>query len=68
VIRSETTGWVQEMKDAMADLYKMDEGARKVEETEEKDDKTTDGNGQSVNLEKVPNQEGAGENLSSTDN
>ena len=25
VIRSETTGWVQEMKDAMADLYKMDE-------------------------------------------
>ena len=25
VIRSETTGWVQEMKDAMADLYKTDE-------------------------------------------
>lgn len=25
VIRSETTGWVQEMKDAMADLYKADE-------------------------------------------
>jgi hypothetical protein len=43
VIRSETTGWVQEMKDAMADLYKMDEDrlakeaeeAKKAKETEE---------------------------------
>jgi len=43
VIRSETTGWVQEMKDAMADLYKMDEDrlakeaeeARKAQEAEE---------------------------------
>ena len=25
IIRTETTGWVQEMKDAMADLYKTDE-------------------------------------------
>ena len=25
VIRSETTGWVQEMKDAMANLYKVEE-------------------------------------------
>ena len=43
VIRSETTGWVQEMKDAMADLYKMDEDrlaketddAKKAKETED---------------------------------
>lgn len=43
VIRSETTGWVQEMKDAMADLYKMDEDrlakeaedAKKVKEAED---------------------------------
>jgi hypothetical protein len=43
VIRSETTGWVQEMKDAMADLYKMDEDrlakeaedAKKAKEAEE---------------------------------
>ena len=34
VIRSETTGWVQEMKDAMADLYKMDED-RLAKEAEE---------------------------------
>ena len=68
VIRSETTGWVQEMKDAMADLYKMDEEARKAEKTEKNDNKTTDGQQKSANLEEEPKQEGSGSNLSSTDN
>jgi hypothetical protein len=65
VIRSETTGWVQEMKDAMADLYKIDEEARKAEKNV---DEKADGDGKSANMENFPKQEGAGPNLSSIDN
>ena len=64
VIRSETTGWVQEMKDAMADLYKIDEEARKAEKTEKNVDEKADGDGKSANMENFPKQEGAGPNLS----
>ena len=68
VIRSETTGWVQEMKDAMADLYKIDGEAIKAEETEKNGDKKADGDGKSANLEAVPKEEGYEPNLSSIDN
>ena len=76
VIRSETTGWVHEMKDAMADLYKMDEDrlakeaedAKKAEDAQKNDYEKADGETKSVNMEEVPKQEGSGENWSSTDN
>lgn len=61
VIQAETTGWVQEMKDAMADLYKIDE------EADKNGDERADGNTKSVNLEEVPKQKGAGPSLSSID-
>jgi hypothetical protein len=67
------------MKDAMADLYKMDEDrlakeaeeaedARKAKEADKNGDEKTDGETKSVNLDEIPKQEGSEPNLSSIDN